>query len=88
MNGVCTNVIHMHKRGLQYFGVSCSTFRELWDYCWNIPSGSHYIIDCIVQGNYDTYVQTRMELEENQMKKYRWEQDQISHMKVDWRHLV
>ena len=33
-------------------------------------------------GNYDAYVQTRSELEENQMKKYRWEQDQISHMKV------
>lgn len=34
------------------------------------------------QGNYDTFMQTRMELEENQMKKYKWEQDQISHMKV------
>ena len=32
-------------------------------------------------GNYDTYVQTRKELEENQMKKYRWEQDQIANMK-------
>ncbi|XP_071102777.1 ATP-binding cassette sub-family F member 2-like [Haliotis cracherodii] len=32
-------------------------------------------------GNYDTYMQTRMELEENQMKRYKWEQDQISHMK-------
>jgi len=32
-------------------------------------------------GNYDSYVQTRMELEENQMKKYKWEQDQIAHMK-------
>merc|ERR1712154_747587 len=32
-------------------------------------------------GNYDAYVQTRMELEENQMKKYKWEQDQIAHMK-------
>lgn len=27
-------------------------------------------------------MQTRMELEENQMKKYRWEQDQIAHMKA------
>ena len=35
-----------------------------------------------MQGNYDQYVQTRMELEENQMKKFKWEQDQISHMKV------
>lgn len=32
-------------------------------------------------GNYDAYIQTRMELEENQMKRYKWEQDQISHMK-------
>lgn len=32
-------------------------------------------------GNYDQYMQTRMEQEENQMKKYRWEQDQIAHMK-------
>lgn len=32
-------------------------------------------------GNYDTYIQTRLELEEHQMKKYRWEQDQIAHMK-------
>jgi ATP-binding cassette subfamily F protein 2 len=32
-------------------------------------------------GNYDAYVRTRFELEENQMKRYKWEQDQISHMK-------
>ncbi|KAL5007182.1 hypothetical protein ScPMuIL_015988 [Solemya velum] len=32
-------------------------------------------------GNFDAYVQTRMELEENQMKRFKWEQDQISHMK-------
>lgn len=32
-------------------------------------------------GNYDQYVQTRAELEENQMKKYRWEQEQIANMK-------
>lgn len=32
-------------------------------------------------GDYDTYVRTRSELEENQMKKYRWEQDQIANMK-------
>lgn len=52
MNGVCTNVIHMHNKKLKYY-----------------------------TGNYDAYIQTRSELEENQMKKYRWEQDQISHMK-------
>jgi len=32
-------------------------------------------------GNYDTYVKTRAEKEENQMKQYHWEQDQIAHMK-------
>ncbi|KAF7823351.1 ABC transporter F family member 1-like [Senna tora] len=32
-------------------------------------------------GNFDQYVQTRAELEENQMKQYRWEQDQIASMK-------
>lgn len=32
-------------------------------------------------GNYDVYVKTREELEENQMKRYNWEQDQIKHMK-------
>jgi len=32
-------------------------------------------------GNYDTYVQTRSEKEENQMKQFEWEQEQISHMK-------
>ena len=36
----------------------------------------------IFKGNYDSYVQTRGELLENQMKRYKWEQDQISHMKV------
>ena len=33
-------------------------------------------------GNYDTFVKTKMELDENQEKKYQWEQDQIAHMKV------
>jgi ATP-binding cassette subfamily F protein 2 len=35
----------------------------------------------IYGGNYDQYIQTRCELEENQMKKFKWEQDQIAHMK-------
>lgn len=35
-----------------------------------------------LQGNYDQYVKTRLELEENQMKRFHWEQDQIAHMKV------
>ena len=34
------------------------------------------------KGNYDSYMKTRAELEENQMKQYSREQDQIKHMKV------
>lgn len=52
LNGVCTNIIHMQKKKLVYYG-----------------------------GNFDTYVQIRAEQEENQMKKYKWEQEQIAHMK-------
>ncbi|KAM4687728.1 ATP-binding cassette sub-family F member 2 isoform 1-T2 [Discoglossus pictus] len=52
LNGVCTNIIHLHNRKLKYY-----------------------------TGNYDQYVKTRLELEENQMKRFNWEQDQISHMK-------
>ena len=54
MNGVCTNIIHLHLKRLNYFG-----------------------------GNYDAFVKTRLELLENQMKRYNWEQAQISHMKVN-----
>merc|ERR1711971_695390 len=32
-------------------------------------------------GNYDTFIRTKAELEEVQMKQYNWEQDQIAHMK-------
>merc|ERR1719431_1893036 len=32
-------------------------------------------------GNYDTFMKTRMEQVESQMKQYNWEQDQIAHMK-------
>jgi ATP-binding cassette subfamily F protein 2 len=32
-------------------------------------------------GNYDQFMQTRVELLENQSKQYQWEQDQIAHMK-------
>lgn len=32
-------------------------------------------------GNYDTFIRTKIELEENQSKRYQWEQDQIAHMK-------
>jgi len=32
-------------------------------------------------GNYDAFVKTRLELLENQSKRYQWEQDQIAHMK-------
>jgi len=32
-------------------------------------------------GNFDTFIKIRAEKEENQMKQYNWEQDQIAHMK-------
>jgi len=32
-------------------------------------------------GNYDAFVRTRLELLENQQKRYKWEQDQLNHMK-------
>lgn len=32
-------------------------------------------------GNYDAFMKTKEELEENQQKRYQWEQDQIAHMK-------
>lgn len=35
----------------------------------------------IYTGNFDQYLQTRSELEENQMKQYKWEQEQIANMK-------
>eukprot|EP00201_Polytomella_parva_P020745 CAMPEP_0175039446 /NCGR_PEP_ID=MMETSP0052_2-20121109/586_1 /TAXON_ID=51329 ORGANISM="Polytomella parva, Strain SAG 63-3" /NCGR_SAMPLE_ID=MMETSP0052_2 /ASSEMBLY_ACC=CAM_ASM_000194 /LENGTH=607 /DNA_ID=CAMNT_0016301295 /DNA_START=188 /DNA_END=2011 /DNA_ORIENTATION=+ len=35
----------------------------------------------VYSGNYDQYILTREEQEENQMKKYRWEQEQMSNMK-------
>ena len=52
LNGVCTNIMHLHERKLLYYG-----------------------------GNYDTYVKTRSELEENQTKRYEHEQAQIADMK-------
>ncbi|CAG0921838.1 unnamed protein product [Notodromas monacha] len=52
LNGVCSNIVHLSKKRLKYYG-----------------------------GNYDAFVRTKMELLENQMKQYNWEQDQISHMK-------
>uniref|UniRef100_A0A8C8IY70 ABC transporter domain-containing protein n=1 Tax=Oncorhynchus tshawytscha TaxID=74940 RepID=A0A8C8IY70_ONCTS len=53
LNGVCTNIMHLHERKLKYY-----------------------------TGNYDQYIKTREELEENQMKRFNWEQDQIKHMKL------
>jgi len=52
MNGVCTNIIHLHQCKLKNYS-----------------------------GNYDIFCRTRAELQENQMKQYKWEQDQIAHMK-------
>lgn len=32
-------------------------------------------------GNYDQFIKTKSELEENQIKRYKWEQDQIKSMR-------
>jgi ATP-binding cassette subfamily F protein 2 len=52
LNGVCTNIVHLEKLKLKYYG-----------------------------GNYDQFMKTRLELLENQLKRYNWEQDQMAHMK-------
>jgi hypothetical protein len=36
----------------------------------------------MITGNYDSFVQTRSEKEEEQEKRYKAEQDQIKHMKT------
>jgi len=33
---------------------------------------------CFYPGNFDQYIMTREENEENQMKKFKWEQEQVS----------
>jgi len=33
-------------------------------------------------GNFDTFIQTKLEKEEHQMKNHKWEQDQIKHIKA------
>ncbi|CAF1415374.1 unnamed protein product, partial [Didymodactylos carnosus] len=52
LNGVCTNIVHLHKKQLFIYG-----------------------------GNYDAYVQTRFELETNQMKRYQGQQEQMAKTK-------
>jgi len=52
LNGVCTNILHLHQKKLIYYS-----------------------------GNYDQFIKTRAELEENQMKKYQSEQNAIADMK-------
>lgn len=52
LNGVCTNIMHLHNKKLIYYS-----------------------------GNFDQFVKTRAELEENQMKKYQSEQAAIADMK-------
>merc|ERR1739844_468797 len=45
--------------------------------------GMHFVDNKLKSygGNYDTFMRTRAEQMENQMKQYQWEQDQIAHMK-------
>ncbi|VDK80505.1 unnamed protein product [Litomosoides sigmodontis] len=74
MNGVCTNIIHLFQKKLEYYGVW--SFMRVSDIILGTKLMNKYF-----QGNYDTYVRTRTELLENQMKRYKWEQDQLQHMK-------
>jgi len=48
--------------------------------CTNIISLNKRLLTYYT-GNYDQYVQTRCEREENQMKMFKWQQDQMAHMK-------
>jgi len=48
--------------------------------CTNIIHLQHKKVT-YYSGNYDSYITTRSEKEENQAKQYNWEQDQINHMK-------
>jgi hypothetical protein len=48
MNGVCTDILHMHKKNVTLY-----------------------------KGNFDTYVTSRAQAEELQMKKYAFEQEQV-----------
>ena len=81
MNGICTNIIHMHHKQLNYYtGKSPLKISEQYLHRHKVTANacSRYCSP----GDFDSYVRTRGELEENQMKQYRWEQEQISHMKV------
>ena len=39
MNGVCTNIIHLHKNGLQYYRVGVALYRSIYS-----NTGLHIII--------------------------------------------
>ena len=52
MNNVCTHIVHLSQKKLEYFS-----------------------------GNYDSFVNTLREKQEEQEKRYKSEQDQINHMK-------
>lgn len=72
----------MHNRKLKYYTVSVWYSVQLTK--TGMLSSGVSLMTCgpSLQGNYDQYVKTRLELEENQMKRFHWEQDQIAHMKV------
>lgn len=81
LNGVCTNIINLHQRNLKYYTVKEPTSLPClmnWVPQTNFVNHPPFLL----KGNYDQYVKTREELEENQMKRFNWEQDQIAHMKV------
>lgn len=72
MNGVCTNIILLRQNKLAYYKAKQSSL---------VHSSLSRLICLVLQGNYDQYVRTRAEQEENQMKLYKKEQDEIADIK-------
>jgi ATP-binding cassette subfamily F protein 2 len=72
LNGVCTNIIHLHHKHLKYYTGMTNLFLppllSRFDGWW-----------LFVLGNYDQYVKTRAELEVQQMKRFDWEQVRTFH---------
>lgn len=76
MNGVCTNVIILKHVKIKFHPNLLTILFSLQIIHLTQNKLKNY------SGNYDTFVRTRSELQENQMKQYKWEQDQMAHMKV------
>jgi ATP-binding cassette, subfamily F, member 2 len=83
MNGVCTNIIHLEKQQLKTYTGNYDSF---------VKARYHFFVIFSIHNLLKLFFLQRMELLENQMKQYNWEQQQIDHMKVSLmvndRHIV